>query len=85
MKYLSVFDKNKLLILDTLYKCHKDVCGCDLVNDLNLTKNLISYHIKILKNLGLITDIRCGNRKNYKLASDTIDDVEKILKAVHLI
>jgi len=85
VKYLFVFDKNKLLILKALYNCRQDVCGCDLVDKLKIPKNLVSYHMRILREKGLIRETKCGNRKVYKLYTSKLGDIQKILAAVHLL
>lgn len=85
MKYLFVFDKSKLLILNDLYNCQDNICGCDMVKSLNIPKNLLSYHIQILRDNGLVRETKCGNRKIYKLSPDKLKDIQKILEAVHLI
>lgn len=85
MKYIHIFDKNKLLILKSLFDCQDDICGCDLIERLNIPKNLLSYHISILIKNKLLKESRCGNKKIYTLSDNKIDDVKKVLKAVHLI
>ena len=85
MKYLNIFDKNKLLILQALYKCRDDVCGCDLVDKLEIPKNLVSYHMRILREEGLVVETRCGKRKVYEISKRKAKDVKRILVSVHLI
>lgn len=87
MKNLWVFDKNKILILEALYKCEKDntICGCDLTDILDIPKNLVSYHVKILRENGLLTEEKCGQKKNYRLVSKQMPKIEKILRAVEII
>ena len=85
MKYLFVFDKSKLQILKALYGCQDDVCGCDMVRDLDMPKNLLSYHIRILRKEGFVNEAKCGNRKIYTLSKDKKKDIKKILEAVHII
>jgi ArsR family transcriptional regulator len=87
MKNLWVFDKNKLLILEALYNCKQDsdICGCDLVEELDIPKNLLSYHIKILRKKGFVDEEPCGKKKNYTLSENKIESVEKILQAVEII
>jgi ArsR family transcriptional regulator len=87
MNNLWVFDENKLLILEALYKCKQDkqLCGCDLTDKLDIPKNLLSYHIKILRENGYVEEEKCGQKKNYFLADNKLDKIETILQAVELI
>lgn len=82
---LAIFNENKLLILKQLYECDDFLCGCDLVDNLKLPKNLISYHISMLKDLGYIEETRCGRNKNYRIKREKIDKVRKILEITELI
>lgn len=83
MKYLKVFDKTRLQILGKLYTCRDNVCGCDIVKDFDIPKSLLSYHMKILNEEGLVEETRCGNKKIYTITKAKSKDVLKILNAVH--
>ena len=82
---LIIYDEPKLVILQTLYGCHKQPCGCELVNSLDMPKNLLSYHLKILINLGYVESIRCGRKKHYKITKQKRTKVKEILKILDLI
>lgn len=83
---LAVFDENKLMILKTLLECNNnDICGCDLIERLELPKNLLSYHMKILVQLGYVRETRCGRKKNYTIKQDQKQKVKAILKVTELI
>ena len=82
---LIVFNKNKLLILKYLFECGDFLCGCDLIEKIDIPKNLLSYHIKQLEGLGYIEDVKCGTRKQYRLATSKKNKVKKILEVTELI
>lgn len=77
---LKVFNKNKILILLTLFQCEDILCGCDLVEKLKIPKNLLSYHIKFLVESGYVSEKKCGKKKNYRIKADRKKDVERILQ-----
>lgn len=83
---LWLFDRNKILILDALYNCevNNSICGCDLAEMLEIPKNLLSYHIKLLREKGFICEEKCGQKKNYKIVQEKKPEVVKILQAVAL-
>lgn len=83
---LRVFDENKLMILKLLYKCSdNDICGCDLMANLNLSKNLVSYHMKVLLQLDYVQEVRCGRKKVYKINELLRQKIRKILEVTELI
>lgn len=87
IKNLWVFNEIRIRILYTLFKCSKknNICGCDLVDKLGIAKNLLSYHIKMLRDKGLIHEVKCGKKKNYSIRHKKEDFVKKVLKIVELI
>lgn len=80
-KNLWLFDKNKLSILYVLLNCKEEenFCGCDLVEKLDIPKNLLSYHIKQLREAGLIGEKKCGRNKNYFIEDKSRIFIEEIL------
>lgn len=82
---ISIFNTPKLLILLNIFQCQDDTCGCDLAGDLDMSKNLISYHVRILKEFGYLQEVRRGRNKIYKIPQSKLPKVEQILKVVELI
>ena len=87
IKNLWLFDENRLLILRKLYLCDQDskLCGCDLTKELNIRKNLLSYHIRVLRENGIIEEVKCGRKKEYVICDDQIELVSQVLSIVNLI
>ncbi len=87
IKNLWVFDENKLLILNYLWKTknQKDVCGRDLVDLLDIPKNLLSYHIKVLRENNYIKEEKRGKRKIYTLNKRNEDKIKEVLSVVGLL
>ncbi len=87
LENLWLFDENRLLILRELYVCDmsENLCGCDLTQVLNIKKNLLSYHIKVLRDNGIIEEVKCGRRKEYVICKDKIELVSQALSIVNLI
>ena len=52
----AMADPNRLRILDTLMQ--GDSCNCELKDRLGLTPNLLSHHLRVLREAGLITSRR---------------------------
>ena len=50
-------------------------CVCEIVPHLNLIQPLISRHLKILKDCGLVKDRKEGNRRLYSVTDPRIFEV----------
>ena len=48
-------------------------CVCDLQGQVPVASNLLSYHLKVLRDAGLITSSRRGRWVDYALAEDARD------------
>lgn len=73
------------MILFTLYNCTNCVCGNDIIESLDIPKNLLSYHIKTLREKGFIEETKEGRRKNYVLKPEKYEFTKKVLETVGLI
>lgn len=82
---LSIFSKNKILILAILYKCRDNICGCDIAKKIKTPKNLLSYHLKTLKKSDFITEKKCGKTKNFFINNKKLAKTKEILKILELI
>ena len=65
-----ISEKNRLRILCILQK--KERCVCKIWKYLNLPQNLTSYHLKVLKDFGLINSRKEGTKIIYFLNQKNI-------------
>ncbi len=84
-KNLELFEENRLKILYALLKCRDEVCSRDLTEELDLPKNLISYHLKKLKKIGLVVEKKCGRKKRLGLNPEKVDFIKNVLRFVELL
>jgi ArsR family transcriptional regulator len=54
-------------------------CVCDLTDALETGQSRLSYHLKVLKEAGLVTDRREGRWSYYTLARDAFVETEELL------
>ena len=54
-------------------------CVCDLQEQVPVAGNLLSYHLKVLRDLGLVTASRRGRWIDYALAQDAPDRMRAAL------
>lgn len=57
-------------------------CVCDLTDALETGQSRLSYHLKVLKDAGLVTDRREGRWAYYTLARDAFVETEQLLSTL---
>jgi ArsR family transcriptional regulator, arsenate/arsenite/antimonite-responsive transcriptional repressor len=70
-------DEKRLRILLQLVAGER--CVCDLMDDLGAAQSLLSFHLKTLKDAGLVTDRRDGRWVHYSLSTDGLLELEEFL------
>ena len=61
---------------------HGEKCVCDLTDALGTGQSRLSYHLKVLKDAGLVTVRREGRWAYYTLARDAFLETEELLTAL---
>jgi ArsR family transcriptional regulator len=56
-------------------------CVCDLQEHVPIAANLLSYHLKVLREAGLVTTSRRGRGIDYTLAENALDRLHAALPA----
>ena len=64
----AIADPVRWAVLDALNG--EDLCVCDLQERVPVAGNLLSYHLKVLRDAGLVTATRRGRWIDYRLADD---------------
>jgi ArsR family transcriptional regulator len=78
MKALS--DETRLRILEQLAGGER--CVCDLTDALDAGQSLLSFHLKTLKDAGLVSDRRAGRWVHYSLNADALAELEEVLSVL---
>lgn len=73
----DISEPNRLKILCLLRKEPK--CVCDIWQRLKLPQNLISHHLKILKDLNLVFPKKIGRKISYRLNGKVVKKYLKLL------
>ena len=72
----ALADKTRLKIVHQLLRAGAEpVCVCDIVPELGLTQPTISYHLKQLREAGLVEREKRGTFAHYRLAPGALDRV----------
>ena len=69
--FSALSDPIRLRILDELGGCK--TCVCDLQQTIGIAPNLLSYHLRVLREVGLVVATRRGRWVDYELAPSAAD------------
>jgi ArsR family transcriptional regulator len=78
MKALS--DEKRLRILEQLAGGER--CVCDLTDALDAGQSLLSFHLKTLKDAGLVSDRRAGRWVHYSINAEALAELEEALRGL---
>ena len=76
----ALADEARIEIVSRLLDGEK--CVCDLTDALATGQSRLSYHLKVLKDAGLVTDRREGRWSYYTLARDAFLEAEELLASI---
>ena len=75
----ALSDPRRLRILDLLRAGEQ--CVCDLQAELDCGQSLLSFHLKTLREAGLVATRREGRWAYYQLAAEAIEHAERAIAA----
>jgi ArsR family transcriptional regulator, arsenate/arsenite/antimonite-responsive transcriptional repressor len=76
----ALSDETRLSILDRLRLGER--CVCELTDALDAAQSRLSFHLKVLKDAGLIADRREGRWMYYALNQDALAEVTQLVEAL---
>jgi len=71
--FKALGDSYRLQIIEYLRNGEK--CVCDIVPHIGIIQPVVSRHLKILKNAGLVKDRKDGNRRLYSITDPRIFEI----------
>lgn len=80
LRWKALGDETRLAIVAILRD--GECCVCELNDALEVSQPLLSFHLRVLKEAGLITDRREGRWVYYSLDRDAVVQLEKMLKTM---
>ena len=72
-----ISEENRLKILCILRK--REMCVCEIWENLDLPQNLVSHHLKVLKDFGLIKSRKESTKVIYALNYKNYNEFKKLL------
>jgi ArsR family transcriptional regulator len=76
----ALSDETRLGVLEMLR--HGERCVCDLQADLAAAQSRLSFHLKVLKEAGLVTDRKEGRWSYYTLVPDAFAEAHDLVRAL---
>ena len=73
----ALSDETRLEIVERLMGGER--CVCELTDDLDAAQSRLSFHLKTLKDAGLVADRREGRWVYYTLQRNTLDEIEALI------
>jgi ArsR family transcriptional regulator, arsenate/arsenite/antimonite-responsive transcriptional repressor len=73
----ALADPTRLRIIQRLRDGER--CVCDLTDDLDTGQSRLSFHLKTLKDAGVLRDRRQGRWVYYAIAPDVVEDVVRLV------
>ena len=79
-KLRVISDPKRLKIIDML-SCD-ELCACQILEKFDITQPTLSYDMRKLEEVGLVTSRREGKNTYYSLDKDSLDEIEDNLKFI---
>jgi len=76
----ALSDEARVQIVEML--SHKERCVCELEQVLGIAQSRLSFHLKVLKDAGLLADRKEGRWIYYNLQRGTLDQIAAYTKSV---
>ncbi|MBL8076248.1 MAG: winged helix-turn-helix transcriptional regulator [Nitrospira sp.] len=73
----ALSDETRLALLDRLKDGEQ--CVCELTDAMNAAQSRLSFHLKVLKDAGLVEDRREGRWMYYSLSVQAIEELEELV------
>lgn len=79
-RFAALGDPARLAILEHLGDGTR--CLCEMQDDLGMAPNLLSYHMRILREAGFVSGVRRGRRVDYRIERNGFvslsDDLDRL-------
>ena len=76
----ALSDETRLEIVEMLRKGER--CVCELTDALDAAQSRLSFHLRVLKDAGIVRDRRDGRWVHYELDADAFEEMEDLISAL---
>ena len=72
----ALSDETRIQVLEMLR--HGERCVCELQDELDAAQSRLSFHLRVLKEAGLVSDRREGRWAYYRIVPDALSEVHDL-------
>jgi len=76
----ALSDETRLEIIELLRK--GESCVCELTDTLDAAQSRLSFHLRVLKDAGVVRDRKDGRWVYYELDSEVFEEMESLVSAM---
>jgi ArsR family transcriptional regulator len=76
----ALSDETRLEIIELLRKGER--CVCELTDSLDAAQSRLSFHLRVLKDAGIVRDRKDGRWVHYELDPDAFEEVETLVSGM---
>jgi ArsR family transcriptional regulator len=76
----ALSDETRLEIIELLRKGER--CVCELTDTLDAAQSRLSFHLRVLKDAGIVRDRKDGRWVHYELDPEAFDEMETLVSAM---
>lgn len=76
----ALSDETRLEIIELLRKGER--CVCELTDTLDAAQSRLSFHLRVLKDAGIVRDRKDGRWVHYELDPEVFDEMETLVSAM---
>jgi ArsR family transcriptional regulator len=76
----ALSDETRLEIVEMLRSGER--CVCDLTDALDAAQSRLSFHLKVLKDAGIVRDRKDGRWVHYELDREAFDEIGRLVTAM---
>src|SRR6266550_2119106 len=76
----ALSDETRLEIIELLRKGER--CVCELTDTLDAAQSRLSFHLRVLKDAGIVCDRKDGRWVHYELAPEAFEEIETLVEAM---
>ncbi|HXV17070.1 MAG TPA: metalloregulator ArsR/SmtB family transcription factor [Gemmatimonadaceae bacterium] len=73
----ALSDETRLQIIELLSKGER--CVCDLTDSLDAAQSRLSFHLRVLRDAGIVRDRKEGRWVHYELNKDAFEEAETLV------
>ena len=76
----AMSDSNRLKIIEMLTQ--GEMCGCNLLEELQVTQPTLSHHMKVLSDCGLVSSYKDGKWQHYSINCERFKEYKDYITAI---